>query len=256
MQKFAESGRAFSGASTQVARDRVARLGCVKAGCWSRQTAIACGQRVWKRHPEGGFRALGMLLASPPAPSSRPDARSARRRSAPGCDAARGRWQQPDRKAAERGLAAAGFANQAERLARVDAQPHVVHRRRAMVWRSRLPTRTREVFGQAGSLDQRRGLRLAMVILLRRPVSPQVEGWPRRWWRRPTATWRQASVRSTRYFEERSGGLRVRRGDADCSIYCLNLHIMVFEGEGSCAWNTLQPSLRIGAHDRTVCRTG
>src|SRR5262249_900965 len=43
-------------------------------------------------------------------------------------DIARGRRQQPDQQAPQRRLAAAGFPNQAERLAQLDAQRHVVRR--------------------------------------------------------------------------------------------------------------------------------
>ncbi len=43
-------------------------------------------------------------------------------------NASGGRVQEPDQDTAERGLAAAGFADQAERLACLDFQVHMIHR--------------------------------------------------------------------------------------------------------------------------------
>ena len=75
----------------EVTRDRVAQ-----PAAGPRQTAIACGQRVWKRQPEGGFSALGMSPASRSRVfrprSARLDARPAPRRSAYACKGAAG-WR-------------------------------------------------------------------------------------------------------------------------------------------------------------------
>ena len=94
-------------------------------------------------------------------------------------DVARGRRDQPDQQAAEGGLAAAGLADQAQRLAWLDAQRHVVDgAQRDAVAMQQAAGADREVLGQAGGLDQQRTGQRMPDRWLRVATRMQAAVWP------------------------------------------------------------------------------
>ena len=143
-------------------------------------------------------------------------------------DRAGGRLLEPEDGAADGGLAAAGFADQAERLARRDRERHVVdrlHRRDLRGEEAGAAERHREVFAQCVDLQQRLGefsrgrnggrLRARPGrIPACRPRSPRRGCRPRRGRGRSRATGRSAAHRRPARYGQRgakrqpSGGER------------------------------------------------